>query len=401
MTTILCADDEQDMQLLYKELFSENGFNIKIASDGKSALSNFADTPADLIILDYEMPGLNGIDTCQKFRELANCVERPIFMVSAFFDEELMLKAYSNGCDECISKPFEPEEFIAKIKFTLKKHEAKREFYKNHQNIYERFNIQRVLGQGGSSTVYFASDSTKKMDVALKVYQSQTEIQEDLHRSLLLREAYEWSKLNHPNIVQLFDFGNFRDGFYLSLEFIDGESLEDLLEKGLMEEEFVYLIGQEILETLVYMKSMGIVHRDIKPANILISNDGEVKLTDFGLAKQQMDSELTMQANIFRGTPHYVSPEQIKGIATTEQSDIYSLGATLYHAATGLRPFDGDTVAQVLEKNLRTTVPMVHEVNAEISEELSLIIDKMMQKKMPDRYTLEEVYNDWFKIADI
>jgi serine/threonine protein kinase len=251
------------------------------------------------------------------------------------------------------------------------------------------FEIIGKLGQGGMGAVFKARQKSLDRIVALKVLPP--EIAKDKQFiERFQREARASAKLNHPNIVQGIDVGNdpATGLWYFAMEFIEGPSLRKILdEQKSIPEARVLEIARAIGRALEAVDSHKMVHRDIKPDNILIAPDGEPKLADLGLAKQLNDDISLTQSGQAVGTPYYMAPEQAQGKSSEcdIRTDIYALGATLFHLITGRPPFDGETGAVIMVKHLMEPPPKAHKVNPAISEACSRLIEKMMQKKVEQR----------------
>ena len=250
------------------------------------------------------------------------------------------------------------------------------------------FEVLRRVGVGGMGEVFLAKQVALDRDVALKVLPpAMTRSPELLTR--FLHEIQMAGKLDHPNIVSAFDAGE-DDGFYfLAMSFVEGEDLADRLER---EKQFSEREGLEICakmaDALGYAwNKYGLLHRDIKPANIMVDSDGTVKLMDMGIAKTMTeDSKLTM-VGLFVGTPYYMSPEQAQSLPTMDfRSDIYALGATLYHLITGTRPFDAQSAVAVLTKHVTAPLPDPRTRRADVSASTATLLHKMMAKDPNDRH---------------
>ncbi|MBI3819740.1 MAG: serine/threonine protein kinase [Planctomycetes bacterium] len=246
--------------------------------------------------------------------------------------------------------------------------------------------ILERLGGGAVGTVYLARQEQMGRLVAVKVLRREL-AKNRLYLERLRREARLSARLDHPNVVKGLDLGEVEDVPYFIMEFVDGKSLKTVLrERGRLEEEEVLEYGLQLARGLDHAYRHGVVHRDIKPANLLIARDGTLKLTDLGLARRPDDSSVTKDGVIL-GTPHYFSPEQARDPAAADvRSDLYSVGATLFHAATGRPPFDAETVAgvlsQVLDKNLAPQIPD----DTPISKNLALVIRRLLAKDPNRRY---------------
>jgi predicted Ser/Thr protein kinase len=243
------------------------------------------------------------------------------------------------------------------------------------------------LGRGGMGVVYLAEQTELHRRCALKTLRA------DLHGTTsaerFIAEGRAAARLgSHPHLVQVFDAGEVRDVAYIAMEYIEGDPLSAIVERdGPLPERDVLEIGRKLADALGHAHARGIVHRDVKPQNVIIDADGEPHLVDFGLARD-LERELRIsQTGAVVGTPAYMPPEQAdpRRGATGPRSDLYALGATLYHTASGRDPFDAGTVAATLVQVLETEPPPLHRVSS-ASSELSAIVDKAMAKASAERY---------------
>ena len=247
--------------------------------------------------------------------------------------------------------------------------------------------IEQVIGVGGMGTVYKVRHLLLDKIVALKLLNPAL-VQGDSGKELIerfIREAQAAAKLEHPNIVPIYDVGAEGGIYYIVMQFISGGTLLDLI--GTLSMDKIVWIAKEIAKGLQAAHEKGIIHRDIKPANILISYNGEVKITDFGLAKQVDDSlALAPQGRIF-GTPHYLSPEQALAEEDLDgRADLYSLGVTMFHTITGSLPYLGDNASEIMQQHLYSPVPSVRENLQNIPHEVEYLIQKMMEKDRNNRF---------------
>jgi serine/threonine protein kinase len=265
------------------------------------------------------------------------------------------------------------------------------------------YELVQKLGQGGMGTVFKARQVSMDRVVALKILPpSFARRKEFIER--FMREARASAKLNHPNIVNGIDVGQDNGLYYFAMEFIDGASVSTLLKHGSMKEFRCLEIGLDMARALVHAHHHGILHRDIKPDNILIDTNGAAKLCDLGLARDNESEEeksLTQQGQAV-GTPHYISPEQAKGQRDLDvRTDLYSLGATLYHMATGRTMFDGPTSVVVMTRHLTDKAPNPAAINPGLSKGFVQILARLLVKDRTERYErAEDLVEDLQRFID-
>lgn len=258
--------------------------------------------------------------------------------------------------------------------------------------IAERYEILGKIGTGGMADVYKAKDHKLNRFVAVKVLKA--EFREDTTFIRKFRsEAQAAAGLTHPNIVNVFDVGDDDGLYYIVMELIEGITLKEYIsKKGKLSIKEATSIAIQVSMGLETAHSHGIVHRDVKPQNIIISTDGKVKVTDFGIARAA--SSNTISSNVM-GSVHYSSPEQVRGGYSDEKSDIYSLGITLYEMVTGKVPFDGDTTVAIAIKHLQEEMVAPSVYTPELPYSLEQIIYKCTQKSVDRRYNkMEDVIAD-------
>ena len=248
------------------------------------------------------------------------------------------------------------------------------------------YEILEELGVGGMGRVYRARDLTLERVVALKTLAHQFSSDANFVQRFL-KEARAAARLNHPNIVQIYDFGCVDSVYYLAMEFVDGHSLGTYLKRGHFSETESIQIIRHACRALSVAHADGIVHRDIKPDNMMLTSRGDVKLVDLGIAKRIDEDQSLTQTGQAIGTPHYISPEQIRGQKDVDaRADVYSLGATLYHLVTGHTPYSGASGPIVMSMHLVEPLPDPRRFEAGLSEGICSVIRKMMAKDRNDRY---------------
>jgi len=252
-----------------------------------------------------------------------------------------------------------------------------------------RYEIQKELGRGAMGIVYLGKDPKINRMVAIKTLKFDDDVDESTSKQLkerFFREAESAGTLNHPNIVRIFDAGEDNEICYIAMELLDGEDLKKYGEKAnLLPPAQVLEYVALVAEALDYAHAAGIVHRDIKPANIMRLKDGTLRVTDFGIARITASSKT--QTGTVMGTPSYMSPEQVAGKKVDGRADLFSLGVMLYEMMTGLKPFEGDSIATLLFRISSEPHPdPVLKASDRVTPAVKAVIDKALQKNPDNRY---------------
>jgi hypothetical protein len=259
------------------------------------------------------------------------------------------------------------------------------------------FDVKKKLGQGGMGVVYLAQQVSLDRPVALKVL-SKEMAAKPAFVERFVREARAMAKINHPNVVNCYHVGEEKGLHYVAMELIDGRSMQDWLnDLGKLSVPDAVLVTLICAEALSHAHSLQMVHRDVKPDNMLVTRKGVVKVSDLGLAKALDDGDHSMtQSGTGLGTPHYMPPEQARNAKHIDATcDIYALGVTLYHFVTGTLPFSADSVVELILAKEKGNYKPARQINKEVTERLSLIIDKAMAKDRKARYqTMAEFIKD-------
>lgn len=252
-----------------------------------------------------------------------------------------------------------------------------------------RFKISELLGRGGMGEVYKAFDPTLQRTVAVKTVRPDIDRPEYLDR--MMREAQACARLSHPNIVTVYEAGQIDGVVYIVMEHLQGKNLSDVLDtKSLTFEDKIRILAK-VLEALHHAHDLDVVHRDIKPSNIHLCSDGTIKLMDFGLARLMQADTLTASGNVL-GTPHYASPEQLKGELIDRRTDIYSTGVMAYEMLSGRRPFepDNDSISSVILKVIQQPpAPMGTDLSRMLPE-IESIVSRAMAKSPAERFQSAE-----------
>lgn len=256
--------------------------------------------------------------------------------------------------------------------------------------------LEKKLGQGGMGAVYKGKHRVLNKYLAIKILPPEF-ARDEKYIERFLREARSAAQLEHPNIVQVFNAGEQDKIYFISMQFVSGQSLQNHISAmGKIPLEQSLWIMKGAMEGISFAHKSGIIHRDIKPDNIMLTQNGDVKVVDFGLARSaEAGSTLSLPGQVV-GTPYFMSPEQCNGERVDHRSDIYSLGITFFYMLSGIRPYEGTTVMSIMMQHMNKNVPKTLEMtNASFPPQLCIIIKKMMEKEIRKRYqNLDEALKD-------
>lgn len=260
--------------------------------------------------------------------------------------------------------------------------------------ISNRYEVIQHIGQGGMADVFRAVDTVLNREVAIKILRS--DLNTDAVSILRFeREAQAATALAHPNIVEIYDVGEYKNHHYIVMEYVPGKTLKQVIRNRapLLNEEAIDIMKQLTSATMEAHKR-GIIHRDIKPQNVIVKSDGSVKILDFGIAIAKGSMQLT-QANNVMGSVHYLAPELAKGESASPQSDIYALGIVLYEMLAGDVPFKADQAVQVALRHMRDPMKSIRSINPTVPQSIENIITRATAKEPAHRYkSCEAMYND-------
>jgi serine/threonine-protein kinase len=263
-----------------------------------------------------------------------------------------------------------------------------------------RYDIESELGAGGMGIVYKAYDRTLDDAVAIKVLRGDALAQDATLGDRFKQEIRLARKITHKNILRTHDFGEVDGLRYLSMEYVRGITLKHLLSQNrLLPTAAGLRIARQICSGLAAAHAAGVIHRDIKPQNILIEPNGGVKIMDFGIARLSEDKGMTA-TGVVVGTPDYISPEQARGVALDQRTDVYSAGIVFYEIFSGTLPFEGESSLAVVLKHIQEAPPPIESKNAAIDPKIARIIMKSIEKDPDRRYqSMNEVARDLAEVT--
>ena len=248
------------------------------------------------------------------------------------------------------------------------------------------YRIVEQLGQGGMATVFKAYHASLDRYVAFKVLHPAFNADQSF-AVRFQREARVVARLEHPNIVPVYDYAEHETRPYLVMKFIEGDTLKARMDQGPLSAEEIAKIVEAVGSALAYAHKQGVLHRDVKPSNVLLARDGQIYLADFGLARMAQSGESTLSSDMVMGTPQYISPEQAMGKADLDaRTDLYSFGVMLYEMVVGRVPFNADTPFAIIHDHIYSPLPLPRQVNSDVPEPVERVLLKSLAKERADRF---------------
>ncbi len=405
MPKVLTADDDALVVEVIAEWLTGEGYSVDTARNGLECRNKLADKSYDLIILDWDMPEITGLDLLKEFRESGG--NTPVLLLTGRTQLDDKTLGFDSGADDYLTKPFQPKELSARVKAILRRMESRipKPLGAGNEELLSdggllgsalaaKYEFQSVLGEGGAGIVYKARHPQLDKLVAVKMLHFHGMKPEVFAR--FEQEARLVSRLNHPSIATIYDYGvTERKRPYMVMEFIDGRGLDYIIrERDHLPVKEAISVFSQICDGLSHAHAAGVIHRDLKPSNIMLGNNPAVpiKILDFGCAKlrdlHHGDSVGLTKDGSSLGTPSYMSPEQVRGMTVDERSDVYSLGCVIYEAITGYVLHLGENAAQTMFKQLEENVPLMSAMNPElvIPDALEQVVARALDRDMNLRY---------------
>ncbi len=398
MARIIVADDNKITQMFYENILGYLGHEFKICTSGKEVIEEFIRKPADLLILDYQMPTMDVFEACRMLRSSAEGVTVPIIIVSSTQDKELIMEGLDAGASDFLHKPVTEAHLIAKLKNFLKissLHKKDLDLVKNQTVFAGHYRIQKLLGYGSHSVVFLATDEKGGGgEVAIKLLRESADM--EIFAPMFMDTAAKMKKISSDKILKIFEYGQYGGRLYLIMEYAEQKDLSSLLKtRTLSDRETAYLVSS-MLDALKVLDDNGLVHFDIKPENILIK-ENLFKLGDFGIIPlANSKSTISMDSKNIWTTISYLAPENLN--ISSQQTftpdikcDIYSLGVTAYQAFTGDNPFAADKMMLAINRVLNHVPSPIHLHSPAVMRIFSDAIESMLLKEPATRPTIEEL----------
>ncbi len=398
---LLIVDDEAGVRIILRDLFEGYDYEVIEAADGQEALKMHLEHSVDLVITDVNMPTKTGLELLHELHQ--RDPELPVIMITGKPTVEAAVECIRTGATDFITKPFDLLEIGKRVETALE--ERRRSCsealsgtlmlnYSDRRSTSTEYKIVRALGQGNMGTVYLVTrDPDDGRQYAMKVLRTAGLAGEQKFSTLerFRREAESARMVEHPNVVVIHDYGTAANGQdpYIVMEYIEGRSLKFLIRHGGLDLNAKSKILWQVASALQAIHKAGICHRDVKPGNIIVNDELNAKVTDFGIARLP-GSDLTLTTS-FVGSPAYMSPEAYISAKVDHRADIFSLGVVAYEFYLGQKPFGGENLPQMMNA-IRTREPIPpHDVDPTLPEELVAMLYRMLEKNPDTRYQdLEE-----------
>lgn len=383
---ILVVDDDEYVRVFLKEVLEQQYYEVDTCHDCQEAIEKLKIFSYHLILSDINLPGMSGNELLSLCREKYKSTE--IILITGEPDLEDAVKTVKQGAFDYLSKPITPERLCERVNAALKHNYNKQKMSSNELNSpHNSYSVVRTLGAGNMGVVLLVKKDEQYY--AMKILRRENyDPKHHLKVQRFIREAEILSQIDHPNVIKIFEYGVSEDEEipYIVMEFIPGRPLNHHMRSNNFTLDQILSIIRQIAQALAIVHEFGVIHRDVKPGNIILTDDMVLKLTDFGIARIDT-SELTITREIL-GSPAYMSPEAFENsVRSDARSDIFSLGVIAYELLTGVKPFHGETIGEMMNaiKFQRPIEPL--KINSSIPPGLQDILAKMLAKKPEERFS--------------
>jgi serine/threonine protein kinase len=388
---VLVVDDDPTVLDHACWCLTAGGYAVTTARNGEEALPLLSRALPDVLLTDVSMPVMDGFELVERMRHEIGpaCAHAPrVIYLSSADDRASLKRAMRIGASDFLSKPISRADLLAAVRAQLAHtRPAARVTTDNKFSVVEQagYRIISTLAQNDSSTVYHARHCTSGRDAALKVLRlAHSDAVDDPASTKLARFFNEYATLatmSHTNVARVYEHGVADECLFIAMEYFDGGDLSRIVGAGLGAHR-ARNIALQITDALTHIHARDVIHRDLKPSNVMLRQNGEVAIVDFGIAKS-----LTMQLHHTRhretvGTPYYISPEAIRGSGVDARTDLYSLGLLLFEMLCGRRPYEADSIDELLAQHLHADVPALPAGLAAFSA----VLERLLAKRPADRF---------------
>ncbi len=391
MARIIAVDNDIEQRHVYATMLEKLGYDAVMCKDGKEFMEALNSAPADLLIIDMDLPDISGIELCREIKKSYVGIGIPVIMVSSEITEDSIVDGFNAGAADYMTKPVNTAVLVAKLRVFLKissLHRSELEMVSDHVLFLDRYRIEKILGYGVHSVVFLAYDSKEDREVAVKLLNKS--ITDNNLIDIFSRRIADFYKLDNQHIVKIYDYGQMESQIYLILECCGDGCLRRMMSCSRMNEHEAAKLALDIVEGMIALDEHDTCHLDIKPENIMFQN-GIYKLTDFGMTAPRSTATMPLQAEIW-STIAYSSPESFEDVDQLDiRSDVYSLGVTLFEAVTGDNPFISDKTPVAMFRQFNYSPPELATLVKGISYEFSGMVQMMLSKNKEARPTLYEL----------
>ncbi len=436
---VLVTDDNPANLDLLCGMLRERGYRVRVATNGTRALAAARAALPDLIMLDVNMPGMNGYDVCRELKKDETTNASPVIFISALDEVVDKVKAFEAGGADYVTKPFEFGEVLARIENQLKISRLQRQLEQRNAELLRmneelrmsqkresrmftalsdvlpgavldgKYRVEEKIGSGGFGTVFRATQLNLDRQVAVKIFQSMAAAAKPEDLARFQAEGVSACRVAHPNALGIIDSGVSSTGIaYLVMELLSGHTLaEELREKSRLPVQRVAEIVVPICAVLATAHASGVIHRDIKPDNIFLhqTRDAEVvKVLDFGIAKLVHDTTSTyelkpQESSQVIGTPLYISPERLMNRQHDGRADIYSLGVMIYQMLTGTTPYgDARSLAALAMMHMNAAPTPLQSHDETIANDVQQVVLATLEKNPLVRPSLTDIESCFLRL---
>ena len=369
----MIIDDDADHRTTVGILLQGEDLEVLEAGSGEEALERVPKESPDLLLLDFQMGGMNGLQTLIEIRKRWNDQELPILMLSGHQDPDIIAEALDSGANDYIAKSVHPKVLMARVR----RHLHGIALRANPQPVLGEFRLQRCLGKGAVSTTFLLQHPKLGKLMAAKMLKPGFSLSPDV----TITEVRD----TPARVSNLLSFNSSPADYFLT-EYLEGTPLTEILSVGALADKEALRVMKVLTETVGRIHKSGRLHGDLRPANILLDEDGSVKLLDLGVTSHIVSDNKVTASDFYLGHPAYQSPEKLRNDETLDfRSDLYSLGAVFFALLTGSAPFTG-SIAELLDTILSTEPPLVSEKREDQFALFDVLVGRLLAKDPDSRY---------------